>query len=76
MIIKIFFWISALLIMHTYVVYPVLLIALDKVFRKKNINRIDDYTPSVSVLMAVHNEENVIRKKIESLFLQIILPTE
>ena len=26
------------------------------------------YTPYVSVLMAVHNEEAVIRKKIESLF--------
>jgi cellulose synthase/poly-beta-1,6-N-acetylglucosamine synthase-like glycosyltransferase len=54
--------------MHTYVVYPLLLIALDKVIRKKNINRANDLTKSVSVLMAVHNEENVIRKKIESLF--------
>jgi cellulose synthase/poly-beta-1,6-N-acetylglucosamine synthase-like glycosyltransferase len=67
MIIKIFFWISALLIMHTYVVYPVLLLVLDKMFKKININRTENYTPGVSVLMAVHNEENVIRKKIESL---------
>jgi cellulose synthase/poly-beta-1,6-N-acetylglucosamine synthase-like glycosyltransferase len=68
MIIKILFWISALLIMHTYVVYPLLLIALDKIFRKKNINSTSDYTPTVSVLMSVHNEEKVIRKKVESLF--------
>jgi cellulose synthase/poly-beta-1,6-N-acetylglucosamine synthase-like glycosyltransferase len=67
MIIKFCFWIAALLIMHTYVVYPLLLFTLDKVFRKKN-NKNDDFTPSVSVLMAVHNEENVIRKKLESLF--------
>jgi cellulose synthase/poly-beta-1,6-N-acetylglucosamine synthase-like glycosyltransferase len=68
MIIKIFFWISALLIMHTYAFYPILLIVLDKLSRKKNIATANDYTPFVSVLMAVHNEENVIRKKIESLF--------
>jgi cellulose synthase/poly-beta-1,6-N-acetylglucosamine synthase-like glycosyltransferase len=67
MIVHILFWISALLIMHTYVFYPLLLMALDKLIRRQNITRTDDYTPSVSVLMAVHNEENVIRKKIESL---------
>jgi cellulose synthase/poly-beta-1,6-N-acetylglucosamine synthase-like glycosyltransferase len=68
MIINIFFWTSALLIIHTYALYPLLLIALNKVFRKQTINRINDYTPFVSVLMAVHNEEKVIRKKIKTLF--------
>lgn len=68
MIIKIIFWISAFLIMHTYIVYPLLLLILDKLFKKpgKNINT--TYTPEVSVLMAVYNEEAVIREKIESLF--------
>jgi cellulose synthase/poly-beta-1,6-N-acetylglucosamine synthase-like glycosyltransferase len=68
MIIIIIFWISALLIMHTYVVYPVLLLSLNKVLRKKKTYKIDDNTPFVSVLMAVHNEGYVIRKKIESLY--------
>jgi cellulose synthase/poly-beta-1,6-N-acetylglucosamine synthase-like glycosyltransferase len=67
MIVNILFWISALLIMHTYAFYPLLLLVLDKVIRRQNITRTNDYTPFVSVLMAVHNEENVIRKKIESL---------
>jgi cellulose synthase/poly-beta-1,6-N-acetylglucosamine synthase-like glycosyltransferase len=68
MIIKIIFWISALLIMHTYIVYPLLLLILDKIVREPG-NFVDEtYTPDISVLMAVHNEEMVIRKKIESLF--------
>jgi cellulose synthase/poly-beta-1,6-N-acetylglucosamine synthase-like glycosyltransferase len=68
MIIKIIFCISALLIMHTYIVYPLLLLILDKTFKKPNNFRKESYTPEISVLMAVYNEEAVIRKKIESLF--------
>ena len=67
MIVNILFWISVFLIMHTYVFYPLMLMTFIKVIRKQNINRSEDYTPFVSVLMAIHNEENVIRKKIESL---------
>jgi cellulose synthase/poly-beta-1,6-N-acetylglucosamine synthase-like glycosyltransferase len=68
MIIKIAFWISALLILHTYLGYPLLMLLIDYFVRKpdKLINA--DFTPDVSVLMAVYNEESVIRKKIESLF--------
>lgn len=68
MIIKILFWISTFLILHTYVIYPLLLLFLDKLFKKSNKKRIDNYTPFVSVLMPVHNEEMVIREKIEKLF--------
>lgn len=68
MIIKIIFWISALLIMHTYIVYPLLLLILDKTFKKPGNFMKESYTPEISILMAVYNEEAVIRKKIESLF--------
>jgi cellulose synthase/poly-beta-1,6-N-acetylglucosamine synthase-like glycosyltransferase len=68
MIIKIIFWISALLIMHTYIVYPLLLLFLDRTFKKRSNFKNENYTPGISVLMAVYNEEAVIRKKIESLF--------
>jgi cellulose synthase/poly-beta-1,6-N-acetylglucosamine synthase-like glycosyltransferase len=68
MIIKIIFWISALLITQTYVVYPLLLVVLDKII-KNHVHLPDvSYTPEISVLMAVYNEESVIRKKIDSLF--------
>jgi cellulose synthase/poly-beta-1,6-N-acetylglucosamine synthase-like glycosyltransferase len=68
MIIKTIFWISAFLIMHTYIVYPLILLILDRIVRKPAVLPDANYTPYVSVLMAVHNEEEVIRKKIKSLF--------
>ena len=68
MIIKIIFWISALLIMQTYIFYPLLLLLLDKVFKTPSNSKAQSYTPEISVLMAVYNEEAIIRKKIESLF--------
>ncbi|MBA4321649.1 MAG: hypothetical protein C0408_02410 [Odoribacter sp.] len=69
MIIIIIFWISALLIVHTYLVYPLLLLLLNKILKPGAKIKDEHFTPEVSVLMAVHNEEAVIRKKIESLFL-------
>ena len=68
MIIKIIFWISALLIMQTYIVYPLLLLIFDKTTKRRANLQTRNYTPGISVLMAVHNEEAVIRRKIESLF--------
>jgi cellulose synthase/poly-beta-1,6-N-acetylglucosamine synthase-like glycosyltransferase len=54
--------------MHTYILYPLLLIILNALSKRKSDLHIESYTPEVSVLMAVHNEEVVIREKIESLF--------
>jgi cellulose synthase/poly-beta-1,6-N-acetylglucosamine synthase-like glycosyltransferase len=68
MTIKIIFWISALLIMHTYIVYPLLLLVLEKIFKRPDPYPDNGYSPEVSVLMAVYNEKAVIRKKIESIF--------
>ena len=68
MIIKIIFWIAFLSILHTYLLYPLLLALLNH-FKtsKKNISTQGDYK-FVSVLMAIHNEEAVIEKKIRLLF--------
>ena len=68
MIIKIIFWISALLIMQTYVIYPMLLLILDKTVKRTPELLRNNYIPDISVLMAVHNEEGIIKRKIESLF--------
>jgi cellulose synthase/poly-beta-1,6-N-acetylglucosamine synthase-like glycosyltransferase len=68
MIIGLIFWISALLIVHTYITYPLLLIVLDKISKSQNTKLNESFIPDVSVLMAVYNEELVIKKKIESLF--------
>ena len=68
MIFKILFWIPALLILHTYVVYPLLLITIDKLRKKKDPRADQAYLPDVSVLMAVHNEEAVIKEKLDALY--------
>jgi len=69
MVLKLFFWIPALLILHTYVVYPLLLVILDRlIISDKGTDPGDNFFPMVSVLMSVHNEEQVIISKIETLF--------
>lgn len=68
MILKILFWVPFILILHTYVIYPVLLVLFDKIAGKTLIKDENGIQPSVSVLMAVHNEELVIVQKIRALY--------
>jgi len=68
MILKIFFWVPILLILHTYVVYPLLLLLLGRIKNPAEGIKNSDLKLTVSVLMAVHNEEKVIRHKIKTLF--------
>lgn len=63
------FWGCAALIVYAYIVYPVLLVTLG-VFRRaaaipRELNDAD--LPSVSVLVVAHNEESVIRERIDNL---------
>jgi len=69
MIVNILFWTSLILILHTYAIYPLLLVIAGKFLRRKEYHGPESYKPMVSVLMAVYNEENVIGDKIEALFL-------
>ncbi len=63
------FWIPALLIFHSYILYPIILRILTTKEKKKiEFFSLDDNLPSISILMAAHNEESVIAKKIESIF--------
>lgn len=63
------FWGCAALILYTYIVYPVLLIALAALRRRVAAPRElkDADLPFVSVLVVAHNEESVIRERIENL---------
>ena len=60
---------SSLLILHTYVFYPLLMILI---YRNSNHNQLlfysDDELPSIAILIAAYNEEKVIEKKILSVF--------
>ncbi|RPI46805.1 MAG: glycosyltransferase [Bacteroidetes bacterium] len=65
-ILQIIFWISLILIIHSYLVFPLI---LERLARKKRIHRkkyTDDELPVISVLIAAYNEEDVIEAKIRS----------
>ncbi|MBC7451878.1 MAG: glycosyltransferase [Cytophagales bacterium] len=67
-ILEFFFWVSVLLVLHSYVVFPKL---IEFLARNKKQNQItwaltDHELPHVDILLAVYNEEHVIEKKILS----------
>jgi cellulose synthase/poly-beta-1,6-N-acetylglucosamine synthase-like glycosyltransferase len=67
--IEITFWLCIAFIVHTYVIYPMLMIL---VFRQEGIKPTEyerqEELPELSVLIAAYNEEKVIVEKIHSVF--------
>jgi cellulose synthase/poly-beta-1,6-N-acetylglucosamine synthase-like glycosyltransferase len=65
----IIFWISVFLILHTYVLYPLILQYFSGSRKSNNIvyDR-DDELPVVSVIISAYNEESCIKEKVQSIF--------
>ena len=61
---RLIFWLSLGLMVYVYVGYPLMLVVVAR--RRKPPRRDDNYTPSVSMVIAAHNEEKVLREKIEN----------
>lgn len=63
---KIIFWVSAFAIFYAMVGYPLTLLLLEKIIKRKNTK---DYTkkPMVSVIISAYNEEKVIEKKLANI---------
>jgi cellulose synthase/poly-beta-1,6-N-acetylglucosamine synthase-like glycosyltransferase len=69
MLAEIVFWTSVLLILHSYLFFPQII----KLFAwRKSANLLvyqhDDLLPSISVLISVYNEEEVIGRKLQSIW--------
>ncbi|MCA9405374.1 MAG: glycosyltransferase family 2 protein [Candidatus Omnitrophica bacterium] len=64
-ILKIIFWLAVFLLGYSYVVYPIILILIDKLFKSKQF-RLSDDLPGVSIIIAAYNEEKVIQARIEN----------
>ena len=60
----ILFWLSLIIILYTYLAYPLFLVIISLLYKKPKLNLIDNYTPSVSLIVAAFNEEKTIREKI------------
>ena len=67
---KIVFFTSLFLIAYTYIGYPLILAALSRLpfLRRKAAYEDRPELPSISLLVAVHNEEGVIEEKIRNCF--------
>ncbi len=59
------FWISSVLIIYTYLIYPAILLFFRRVTFRRKIGH-GDYFPFVSVIISAHNEEKVIGDKLEN----------
>lgn len=72
LILQVFFWLSFLGLFHTYFLYPLLMRfwAKGKLPNQIIFSSSDADRPEVIVLMAVFNEEKVIRQKMDSLLAQ------
>jgi len=82
---KVLFFFSLFLILYTYLIYPMIMLILNILLRKRKDHLIDEsFLPLVSVVVVAHNEKQVIQKKIENCLsldypkekLEIILATD
>ena len=64
-LITILFWISVFNIFWTNVGYPISILLLGKIIKRKN-KKLDDYEPIVTLMIVAHNEEKVIAEKMEN----------
>jgi cellulose synthase/poly-beta-1,6-N-acetylglucosamine synthase-like glycosyltransferase len=68
------FWVSLALVVWTHLAYPVVAYALARV-RAKPVQRDDSFWPTVAVVIAAHNEEMVIERRLQNL-LELDYPRE
>jgi len=68
------FWLSVFILAYTFIGYPFILKCI-VLLRRPAISPTGAFTPSVSILLSVYNEENIIKEKIQN-FLSLDYPRE
>ena len=66
-ILKVLFFLSIGLLVHSYLFYPFLLFILYKFSKKNNKIEQKDNHPNVSIIISVYNESSVIIEKLNSI---------
>lgn len=66
LVLKIVWWIAVFIIFWAMIGYPASLVVLDKLGKKEN-QKDSSYEPSVTIMVVAHNEEKVIREKLQNL---------
>lgn len=62
------FYISLVGVIHTYIIYPLCMLAIGRSFRPLVISSDPEFQPAVEIIFAAYNEESVIHEKIISSF--------
>jgi cellulose synthase/poly-beta-1,6-N-acetylglucosamine synthase-like glycosyltransferase len=65
---EILFWVAAGLVVHTYILYPVTLPLLRRLFSIRPAGEGAETSRKVSLIIAAHNEEKVLEEKIRNSF--------
>jgi glycosyltransferase involved in cell wall biosynthesis len=73
--VEIVFWICLVLIAYPYAIYPALLVLVNRLHNRKANARDLNLTPSITVILPVHNEARRIEAKIRNL-LELDYPRE
>ena len=66
-VLEIIFWIAFLLLLHSYVIYP-LLLKFFSLFLSSKKNQLENNQRMVYVVFSAYNEEKVIAQKLQSIF--------
>lgn len=64
-VVLIIFWLSVFIIFWANVGYPLSVVILGKIIKRKN-KKINNYEPTVTIMVVAHNEEKVIKEKLEN----------
>jgi glycosyltransferase involved in cell wall biosynthesis len=65
--VELLFWICALLVAYPYAIYPIVLVAINRLGGRRAHNADVSYEPTLSVIMPVHNEARRIGAKVANL---------
>jgi len=66
-VIKLIFYLCAFIILWAMVGYPLSLKVISKFYKKSGLKKDYSYRPTVTVMVVAHNEEKVIKDKLENL---------
>jgi cellulose synthase/poly-beta-1,6-N-acetylglucosamine synthase-like glycosyltransferase len=66
-VLQVIFWLSVLLIAHSYIIYPWMLELMARNRKDNSICFEKNELPTVCLIMSVYNEEKVIREKLNSI---------
>lgn len=71
---QVVFWVSTFIIYWANIGYPISIILIGKISKKKN-KKLNNYEPTVTIMVVAHNEEKIIKEKLENV-LKIDYPKE